>query len=273
MGVGRIDLVVTDLDGTLWGADERIHPRTLGALATLEHRGVPVLVATGRRLRSAAGTLERGRASLPALVVLDGALGRDLADGRVFHQAAFEPSRAGGVLETFHDAGLSPCVYVDRDDAEVVVGPAPSTNPRHARSVGRWLCEEADLARLVAREPVLMFSVVGGDRDALEPVAEAIDPAMGSAVVTRDVVLGGATLTVRPAGVSKWQGVLAWCADQGLDPGRVLAVGDGQNDVELLGAARVACVVADGCDEALALADHVLEPAEGGGWAAVCDLV
>jgi hydroxymethylpyrimidine pyrophosphatase-like HAD family hydrolase len=91
--------------------------------------------------------------------------------------------------------------------------------------------------------------------------------------VTRDIIVGGMTLTVRPPGISKWQGVLAWCADQGLDPDRVLAVGDGQNDVELLEAARVACVVADGCDAALALADHVLDPADAGGWAAVLDQV
>jgi hydroxymethylpyrimidine pyrophosphatase-like HAD family hydrolase len=340
--VPGIDLVVTDLDGTLWGSDERIHARTLRALETLEARGVPVLVATGRRLRSAAGTLARGGAPppargggggargagpgaprgggavgappppprgrgrprprpagggapagappaggrppppatlarggarLPALVVLDGALGRDLAARRVFHQVAFPPQQAVAVLDSFHDAGLSPCVYVDRDDAEVVVGPAPSTNPRHAQAVGRWLCEEDDLERVVRDEPVLMFSVVGGDRETLEPVADAIRPQTGAAAVTRDVIVGGVTLTVRPPGINKWQGVLAWCADQGLDAGRVLAVGDGQNDLELLAAARVACVVEDGCEDALALADHVLGPADSGGWSAVCGLL
>ena len=268
-----IDLVVTDLDGTLWGADERIHPRTLDALRTLEVRDVPVLVATGRRLRSAAGTLARGTARLDALVVLDGALGRDLGADRVFHRVAFEPWQAQAVLASFEDAGLSPCVYVDRDDAEVLVGPEPSTHPRHAQTVGRWLCEEDDLAGAAQAEAVLMFSIVGGDEQQLAPVAEAIEPAVATAAVTRDIIVGGSTLTVRPPGISKWQGVLAWCADQGLDPGRVLAVGDGQNDLELLAAAKVACVVADGCDDALALADHVVAPAAMGGWASICELL
>ncbi|HKO83530.1 MAG TPA: HAD hydrolase family protein, partial [Actinomycetota bacterium] len=73
--------------------------------------------------------------------------------------------------------------------------------------------------------------------------------------------------------VSKWSGVLAFCKDQGLDPGRVLAVGDGANDVELLGAASIACVVAGGAPDALRHADHIIEPPGIGGWAAILDLV
>ncbi len=44
----RIDLVVTDLDGTLWDGRGVIHPRTLWALKTLSAASVPVLAATGR---------------------------------------------------------------------------------------------------------------------------------------------------------------------------------------------------------------------------------
>ena len=44
-----IDLVVTDLDGTLWGSRPMPHPRTRRALDDLATRNVPLLVATGRR--------------------------------------------------------------------------------------------------------------------------------------------------------------------------------------------------------------------------------
>ena len=77
----------------------------------------------------------------------------------------------------------------------------------------------------------------------------------------------------RPPGVSKWSGVLAYCAEQGIDPGRVLAVGDGANDLELLDAAAVACVVATAPPAVLARADHLIGPPASGGWAAVLDLV
>lgn len=265
---GSIQLVVTDLDGTLWGADEQVHDLTLEALATLQRQDVSVLVATGRRRAGAMRTLERAGLTLPA-VVLDGALGWDPDSDRVFHRAAFTPGQAARVLDSCDRLGLEPCAYVERPDAEVVAGPRPSTHPRHLENLEPLLARTGDLRRLVAREPVLMFAVAGGDPDPFHRVAAGLDPRDAAVAVTRDVVYGGFTLTVRPPGISKWDGVLAWCRDQGLDADRVLAIGDGQNDVELLSGAAVACAIADGCDEVLALAHHVLDPPSAGGWSAV----
>lgn len=268
---GRVELVVTDLDGTLWGSDECVHEQTLHALALLERRGMPVLVATGRRRGSALGTLARAGLSLP-VVVLDGALGCEPRAGRVFHRAGFDAAQAERVLEAFLAEGLSPCVYVDRPGAEVVLGDDPSTNPRHLSQLA-GAAVRGDLRRVVACEPVLMFAVVGGTFERFAPVAAAVAEADGSTAITRDVIFGGTTLTVRPPGISKWDGVVAWCRDQGLDARGVLAIGDGQNDVELLRSAAVACAIRDGCDEVLDIAHHVLEPPDAGGWSAVVGLL
>ena len=265
-----VALVVTDLDGTLSDADERVHPSSARAVRSLQAAGVPVLVATGRRPRMAARVLEPAGLAGPA-VVLDGALGLDLRDGRLFHRVTFPVPAARAVLGAFIAAGLEPCVYADRPGVDFVVGERPATHPRHlARSLP--LVAVDDLERVVEAEPVLTFSVVGRPAGLLEPVARALGGA-GSASVVRDLVYGDHTLQVRPPGVSKWSGVLAFCADQGLDPGRVLAVGDGANDLELLEAAKVACAVAGASPAVLARADYVLGRPGDGGWAAVLDLV
>ena len=91
------------------------------AVRDLEAAGIPVLVATGRRLRMAWTVLEAGGLAGPA-VVLDGALGLDLRDGQVFHQVAFPSAAAARVLAAFGTAGLSPCVYVERPGVDLVVG-------------------------------------------------------------------------------------------------------------------------------------------------------
>ncbi len=266
---GAIDLVVTDLDGTLWDGQERIHDRTLTALATLEERGLPLLVATGRRLRSAAGTLARSGLTPPA-VVLDGALGRELATGRTFHEAVFPTADAEAVLAACLAHDVEPCVYVDLPGIDVFVGEHPATSPRHLEWIGAGLAHD-DLHAVVRRERVFAFAVAGVREQPLRAVlADAAAHASGT--VARDTVLGDASMTIRPSGVSKWAGVLAWCADQGLDPGRVLAVGDGENDVELLAAAAVSCVVSDGTSAALALADHVIAPPGEGGWSEILAL-
>ena len=91
--MAAVDLVVTDLDGTLWHLDDDIAPSVVAAVAELERRGVPLLVATGRRLASTRRPL--GRVGLaPPAVVLNGALGVDLATGDRFHRAPFDRAEA-----------------------------------------------------------------------------------------------------------------------------------------------------------------------------------
>jgi hydroxymethylpyrimidine pyrophosphatase-like HAD family hydrolase len=269
-GNGAVQLVVTDLDGTLSDAAERIHPASMRAIRALEAAGIPVLVATGRRLRMACAVLEAAGLTGPA-VVLDGAIGLDLRDGRVFHQVAFPPGAARQVLEGFAAAGLSPCVYVDRPDVDLVVGDHPSTHPGHLARARPWVATD-DLARVVETEPVYAFAVVGRPGALLEPVPGLVGHA-GSASVVHDLIYGGHTVQVRPPRVSKWSGVLAFCAEQGLDPGRILAVGDGANDLELLEGAAIACAVATATPAVLARADHVIGPPASGGWADVLQVV
>ena len=80
-------------------------------------------------------------------------------------------------------------------------------------------------------------------------------------------------LSFRPLGVNKWAGVVEFCAHWGLDSGRVLAIGDADNDVELLEGASFALAVADATPAALALADQVTAPAKDGGWAELLEFV
>lgn len=264
-----ISLVVTDLDGTLWDSDEQVHERTLTALAALAEREMPVLVATGRRLRSAQTALARHDLALPA-VLLDGAMGRDLRTSARFHEACFTPEAAAAALAAFTDAGLSPAVYVERPGVDVVVGERTSTHPEHLSHIGEWLARD-DLAEVVVAEPVYAFALVDADPVALDRVARGLAGA-GTPTIAHNAFFPGATITVRPPQTSKWEGVLAYCRVQGLDPTAVLAVGDGENDLELLDGAAVSCVVRDGCDAALALADHVIDPAGDGGWSSVLSL-
>lgn len=267
-----VDLVVTDLDGTLSDPGERIHPRNAGAVRALLDAGIPVLVATGRRPRTASVVLEAAGLCGPA-VMLDGSIGHDLRDGRSFHRVTFDPAAAATVLATFAAGGFQPCLHLDRPEVDILVGERPSTHPRHLARAAPWVVR-GDPARAIETDPVLSFTVVGGDPVLLGAVADAVAATgFGSASVTPDLMYGGATLQVRPAGVSKWSGVLAFCGDQGLDPGRVLAVGDGANDVELLAAASIACAVDGGAPGAIANADHLIDPPSEGGWAAILDLV
>ena len=97
---GRIDLIATDLDGTLWDRSNVVHPRTVQAVRRLQHAGIHVLAATGRRPASVSAVLQANGLELAA-VYLDGALGRDVGSGENFHSAPFAPHVAEDILERF----------------------------------------------------------------------------------------------------------------------------------------------------------------------------
>ncbi len=266
-GASPVSLVVTDLDGTVWHTDDAVHADVVGAMATLVEAGVPLLVATGRRLASTRAPLARLGMAPPA-IVLNGALGVDLATGHRFHTAPFPVDVAVAVQAGFRSVGLSPVVYVDHPDHDVFLGEQPSTHPAHAAAL-RATAGVDTLERVVAEESVLAFGLIGIPF----PDGRAAEAAIqGIADVHLDRSLdhpGTGAVMVAPRGQSKWDGVLAFCALGGLDPSRVLALGDGPNDVELLDRAAVRLVPETAHPAALDRADHVIPPPTDGGWAEV----
>ncbi|MDJ0767165.1 MAG: HAD family hydrolase [Ilumatobacter sp.] len=265
-----IDLVVTDLDGTLWDTEGALHPRTEAALDTLAERGVPLLVATGRRAGAARRAL--GKVGLaPPAVLLNGSLGIHLATGDRFHLGGFETDAAQRVLAAFEANGVDPCLYVEGEAPAVFVSDTPSTHPEHLASFGDSV-RTASLADVVAAERILAFGVLGIERD----VGEAVVASVGDVATTHldvDRHYGGGWLSVAPRGDSKWDGVVAFCGRHGLDASRVLAIGDGANDVRMLMSAAVAVAPSDAHPDALGVADHVVAPAADGGWAELLDLL
>jgi hydroxymethylpyrimidine pyrophosphatase-like HAD family hydrolase len=268
-----IELVVTDLDGTLWHTDDDVHAETRAALDRLAVSGPPVLVATGRRVTSARLPLARIGWQPPA-VVLNGALGLDLATGERFHRAPFAATDAVAVLDGWRSVGVDPCVYVDDPSVEVVLGPRPGTHPGHVHALGASAVQ-GDLDEVVRTMPVLAFSVIGVEHTVAVAVGDAIGTSGGGqAFLDRALDYAGlATVMVAPQGLSKWDGVLSFCRTRGIDPTRVLAIGDGPNDLELLSRAAVSVAPRNGHTSVVDRAHHLVPPPAEGGWAHLLDLV
>ena len=269
--MGHGDLVVTDLDGTLWHLENEIHPAALGAIREVIASPTRLVVATGRRLGSVLRPLAPLRLHPPA-IVLNGAIGVDLATQERFQRAPFVGDDAVAVLDAFRAVGLDPCLYVDDAAAEVVVSASPSTSKEHHASLAGAVRSD-DLDRLAHHEPVYMFSLIGLPHGELVAAAQKIGGLAETHVDRSFDVPGMATITVGPAGRSKWDGVEAWCRHTGFIPTRVIALGDGPNDTELLDFADLALVPENAHPAALELADHMIPKPDDGGWAALLDFL
>lgn len=279
--MAAVDLVVTDLDGTFWHTDDHIPDQVLAAVAELERRGIPLLVATGRRLTSTRRPLARVGLTPPA-VVLNGAQGVDLATGDRFHLAPFPTDEAVAAYDAFVSVDLSPVVYVDDPRFDVFISQSPDTHPGHVRDLGdtagrRWTSTPVggadDLRQAVADTPVLGFGLIGIPFPEAEAAVAALEPIVEVHLDRSIDYPGLASLTAAPRGQSKWDGVLAFCARHRLDPTRVLAVADGPNDLELLTNAAIRAVPKVAHPAALDLATTVIPSAQDGGWSEILPLL
>jgi hydroxymethylpyrimidine pyrophosphatase-like HAD family hydrolase len=264
MSTPTIEMIVTDLDGTLWTGEGQVSAATRAALAELGRRGIPVLVATGRRLRSARIGLVCADLSHLPCVGLNGALAA--AGGAVFHAATFTTDNARAVYDDFVAGGVTPVGYLVPDcDADCIDAVAPegvSTHPDHLAALAPTLS-----ARPIDFIAMVAFSVLGVPRVALDPIRAAIEQRrLGECVLSPDRAYGDYNLAITASGVSKWTGVLAYCARYGIDPSRVLAIGDDDNDVTMLSAASIGIAMTHASPPAVAAADAVVAD-----WSTVLD--
>ena len=138
-------------------------------------------------------------------------------------------------------------MYVDDPEIEIVVSDTPSICGDHLASI-RTVAGVGSLDEAVAIMPVYAFSVIGLAREDLVPVTEALLGMGAELMLAPEPRFDCWSVVVALPGVTKWSGVLAYCASKGVRPDEVLAVGDGDNDVAMLTHAAIGVAVRDGTE-------------------------
>lgn len=255
--VTRSSLIVLDLDGTLLNARGAISPRNAKAIAAAEAAGVPVVVATGRswyECREVLAPIGMGRAMVTAggSVLSDGPTGRTLIRHGMARPVVEET--VSSLTRHGHPVLLLKDAPAERDHY-VVVGEGPLDRAsewwfnvhriRYARV--RDLSEDPHPEDTVRVGVVATGATLGLIADELSrDVGDRIMLQHWSAV-TEEQATGSSThlLEVFDPRVSKWSMVRELCAVEGLAVDRVVAIGDGLNDVELLARAAVGIATAN----------------------------
>ena len=256
----RPKLVALDLDGTVvpYGrAGMRPSLAVSAAVGRAVDAGVPVVIATGRAVPDAVDTAVALGIRGVELVCTNGAVVYDAESDQVTHRVTVDPAAAAYALAS----RIPEAVFAaERDPYGFLV-----TDGFHREfTVGRE--EVVDLATLVSEPVVRMVCVVPG-RDVAwmtAVAAEVLDPT----VYGWDLGYS-AWLDVMAPGVSKATGTAMVCADLGVDPADVLAVGDGTNDIQLFGWAGWSVAMGQAMEIVQDAADEVTDPVDLDGCATI----
>lgn len=245
-----IRLVAIDLDGTLLNSQHLISPRTERVLREAMAAGITIVIATGRpRLTSAAVMRQLGLKTpgvfLQGLTVYDG-------EGNLLHEQQMDVETAQRVADFAEQHGYTVMVYNSR---------AILTRERN------WLTDQmqkyheplpeivGSLSTLPGRVPISKFVFVAEPERLPEIRARLTAHIDGRAAIIQSQAW---LLEALPPGTSKGGG-LRWLLDHlGVDPAAVMAIGDGENDIEMIELAGIGVAVANATDHLKQVADVVV---------------
>lgn len=251
-------LYVSDLDGTLLRSDESISAHTLEVINGLTEKGMLFTYATGRSLSTARKVTAGLTVRLP-VIVYNGAFLVDGVTGEVLLSNRFD----GGVLAVLDDLfarGLFPIVYAHIEGKEKFsFVPDLCTAGMQKFIAGRRSDARANAvatAEELKRGDIFYITCIDAP--------EKLRPAYGKyremfhCVMQADIYTGEPWLEIMPAAASKANAVRH--LKELLGCGRVVAFGDGKNDIDMLRLADEGYAVGNADQELKAHATAVIQP-------------
>ena len=242
-------MVALDVDGTLVDHDGHMSPVVRDAAQAVVAAGHEVMIATGRSLNATLPIIEKIGIESGYAVCCNGGvtlrLDPELDSGyEVIHKATFDPAPALRALRE-----RLPSAKYALEDAD---GNFLSTERFQDASFG---VEAVGVDFQTMLEATAVRVVVFSTENTPEEFTEAIEH-IGLAGVTYSVGWT-AWLDIAAAGVTKARALEDLRLQLGIDPDYTVAIGDGRNDIEMLGWAGRGVAMGQAPEEVLAVADEV----------------
>ncbi len=274
--MNRVRLVALDLDGTLLDSSGSLPEANAAACRAASRRAV-IAVATGRRARKAVRLL--AAFDFPYyLITCSGARLERVPDRSPLFTAFHDTGLLARAASLLLEAGRSLLLFTAEDPAGDVL--VLRSGPLHPH-MEAYIERNRDHLRGVLRPPSLspaalegllpadvhFMSAVGGADElrSLRSRIEAVFPSRFNTHVVTNITAPGAVLDVLPAGVSKWRTLMRLADFLGVSRGEIAAVGDDENDREMLREAGVSVAMGNASDSLKSVADlHTAGNDEGG---------
>ena len=215
-------LVALDIDGTTVREDDSLSARVADAVRAVVDAGHLVVLATGRSQSTTVGLAERVGISPAWMVVANGALVLQ-RDGDRYVQEHVEVFDAAPALQRIVQ-GLPEARYLVEDATGF---------RRYTHGMDDWNLDDAEEVEFdgLTVEPAMRVVVMSPDHD-VEEFLEIVD-GMGLHKVSYAIGFSS-WLDIAPDGVNKATGLQRVVDATGIPRERVLVVGDGRNDIDML---------------------------------------
>lgn len=256
-----VGLLVLDLDGVVLDDAMRVDPTLEDGLRRAMARGLRATLATGRMPRATRPYWERLGISTP-VILYNGALVHDPRSGEALYTRSLPLGLAGAVYPIFAGAPVDPLFFQgDMLYCLKTTGPVLA----FCRDEALEAIELADPETFL-REGRFAKALFIGDPAVLPGLRDELGRAVGDA---RLVLSRPDYLELLPAGASKGAALRFLAGRLGIALESVIAVGDHENDLEMIQVAGVGIAMPHSPPHVRAAASRVAPPPAAGGLAAL----
>jgi Cof subfamily protein (haloacid dehalogenase superfamily) len=250
--MAAIRILATDLDGTIVLPDYTMTERTLAAIAAFKASGRGVVISTGRPRRSALPWARR-LGGVMAMVCQNGAAIYDCAsspEGELCAETTLPEALSRRVVELSRRLGLH--FHGFTGDSWFYEARRAGTAIYEGRA--GFPGELVDFDELPALKFNKLMFVSVPDREFEEATAAARELCGDEASLFHS---SPGFLEIVPKGVSKAAGLEAWLRPMGLSLDQVMAMGDAENDREIVLASGIGVAMGDAPEDMRAGASYV----------------
>lgn len=231
-------MVVVDLDGTLLHDGKRISRYSLEVLRALRSMKIEIVVATGRRYRFAKSLF--AESGFPVTILCSGGTcARNTGDDRKIMSRCLDTDLFHDIVRTGREHSLHPLLHVDRsgegcDFLIEFARDAPCYNSYINDGVMEYRVVEDFLE--YREGSILLVCFMGGEKELKifrGRIMERHGSLLHSHILTTLKSIGPVLEIMNPAG-TKWGTLLTYAQSLGIAPGEIVALGDDNNDLEMI---------------------------------------
>ncbi|MDR2768566.1 MAG: Cof-type HAD-IIB family hydrolase [Treponema sp.] len=259
-----VKLIVFDLDGTVLNSKHEITPRTAAVFKKARAAGIHLVPATGRQYAAIPEAVRR--AASPLLIANNGAQVYTMPEQKVVMEKCFDADAAVSLVRELRE--YDGMIFAAHDN----VGAFDNRGKGYESGVtdrilenNSWRKEHplADVESMIAGEKkrFLKMAII------FEDLAER-EKALGQFIKRSDLYVtfyDNNNIEIMPAGMNKGE-ALKFCAKRlGVPLEQVMAIGDSDNDKEMLRAAGYSVAMGNASPEIRAAADETAGDCEDDG--------
>jgi Cof subfamily protein (haloacid dehalogenase superfamily) len=257
----QIKLIVTDVDGTLLNSDHQLPERNIAVLKAAAEQGVKIALATGKTHGSVQGTIEQ--LGIPVYgIYLQGMMIMD-AEGKVYSQQSLHPDVARQVLTFAEERGFA---FIAFSGSRTLARQITDLIREYTLPYHEPLPELVGPLQNILWTTTIHKLIAVGEPRAITGLRWQLNTMLGGkAKITQAGI--PFMVEILPPGGGKASALKTLLKELHIAPENVLALGDAENDIEMLQMAGVGVAMGNADDKTKAAADYVAASNNDGGFA------